>query len=60
MLTLKSVVQQRLYEKSQTYVAFIDLEKVYDLAWKYGVLYILWRRGIKRKIWRVIYELDSN
>ena len=60
MLTLKSVVQQRLYEKSQTYVAFTDLEKVYDLTWKYEVLYILWRRGIKGKIWRVIYELDSN
>ena len=60
IFTLKSVVQQRFYEKKQTYVAFIDLEKAYDQAWKDAVLYTLWNRGIKGKIWRVIYESNSN
>ena len=60
IFTLKSVIQQRFYEKKQTYVAFIDLEKAYDQAWKDAVLYTLWNRGIKGKIWRVIYELNSN
>ena len=50
IFTLKSVIQQRFYEKKQTYVAFIDLEKAYDQAWKDAVLYTLWNRGIKGKI----------
>ena len=44
----------------KTYVAFIDLEKAYDQAGKDTVLYTLWNRGIKAKIWRVICELSSN
>ena len=60
IFTLKSVIQQRLYKENETYVAFIDLEKAYDQAWKDAVLYSLWNTGIKAKIWRVIYELNSN
>ena len=30
IFTLKSVIEQRFYEKKQTYVAFIDLENPYD------------------------------
>ena len=43
IFTLISVIQQRFYEKKQTYV-----------------LYTLWNRGIKGKIWCVTYELKSN
>ena len=46
--------------KKQAYVAFINQEKAYDQAWKDTVLHTLWNRGIKGKIWRVIYELNSN
>ena len=46
--------------KKQAYVAFINQEKAYDQAWKDAVLYTLWNRGTKGKIWRVIYELNSN
>ena len=44
IFTLKSVIQQRFYQKRQTYVAFIDLEKAHDQAWKDAVLYTLWNR----------------
>ena len=47
-------------KKKQTYVAFIDLEKAYDQAWKNAVLYTLRNRRIKGKIWCVIYKLNSN
>ena len=46
--------------KKQAYVAFINQEKAYDQAWKDAVLYTLWNRGIKGKIWHIIYELNSN
>ena len=60
IFTLKSVIQQRFYETEKVYVAFIDLEKAYDQAWKDAVLHTLWNRGIKGKIWHIIYELNNN
>ena len=49
IFTLKSVIQQMFYEKKETYVASIDLEKAYDQAWKDAVLYTLWNIGMKGK-----------
>ena len=60
IFTLKSAILQRFYGKKKTYVAFIDLEKAYDQAWKDAVSYTLWNRRIKGKIWRIIYELNSH
>ena len=38
----------------------IIVRRVHKISWKDAVLYTLWNRGIKGKIWRVIYELKSN
>ena len=58
--TPKSTIQQRQHEGKETYVAFIDIEKAYDKVWSNAIFYLLWDRGIKGKLWRVIYKLNQN
>ena len=56
LFNFESIIQHRLcYEKTDTYVTFLDLEKAYDQAWKKGIFQIILTRGIKCKIWRILY-----
>ena len=50
LFTLKSIIQQRNHERKETYVAFIDVEKAHDKVWSNAIFYLLWDRGIKRKL----------
>ena len=60
IFTLKAIIQKRTSEGLPTYIAFIDLEKVFDKTWVQGVIFNLWNRGIKGKIWRIILALKQN
>ena len=60
IFTLKTTIQNRTSKGQLTYIAFIDLEKAFDKSWVHGVLFNLWNRGIKGKIWRIILKLKQN
>ena len=53
LFILKSVIQKAKIEKKKLYITYIDIEKAYDKAWLDGIMYILWNKGIKGKIWRI-------
>ena len=53
LFILKLVIQQRNFQRKQTYIALIDIEKVFDYNWREGMLYDLWQREVRGKIWRV-------
>ena len=48
LFTLKSIIQQRKHEGKETYVAFIDIEKAYDMVWSNAIFYLLWDRESKQ------------
>ena len=60
IFTLKAIIQKRTSEGPPTYIAFIDLENMFDKTWVQGVNFNLWNRGIKGKIWRIILTLKQN
>ena len=60
IFTLKAIIQKRTSEGLPTYIAFIDLENMFDKTWVQGVNFNLWNRGIKGKIWRIILTLKQN
>ena len=53
---LKSVIQQRKFQRKLTYIALIDFEKAFDYTWREGIFYNLWQRGVRGKIWRIMYN----
>ena len=59
LLALKSVIQQRMTQNQETYVAFIDIEKAFDKAWSSAIFYLLWKRGIRGKLWRIMHKLEE-
>ena len=46
--------------KKPLYITFLDIEKAYDKAWLNTILYILWQKGIRGKILRLIRKLNPN
>ena len=50
LLALKSVIQQRMIQNQETYVAFIDLENAFDKVWSSAIFYPLWKRGIRKTL----------
>ena len=60
IFTFTSAILQRTAEGKSTYVAFLDLEKAYDKVWKDRLFDILWKKGPKGKIWRIMYKLNTN
>ena len=49
-----------MIQNQETYVAFIDLEKVVNKVWSSAIFYLLWKRGIKGKLWRIMHKLNNN
>ena len=49
-----------MIQNQETYVAFIDLEKAFDKVWSSAIFYLLWKRGIRGKLWRIMHKLNNN
>ena len=47
-------------QNQETYVAFIDLEKVFGKVLSSAIFYLSWKRGIRGKLWRVMHKLHKN
>ena len=47
-------------QNQERYVAFIDLQKVSDKVWSSAIFYLLWKRGIRGKLWRIMNKLNNN
>ena len=60
LFVLKSVLNQRKQSGYPCFIAFLDIEKAFDKTWTEALLYNLWDKGIRGKIWRVIANLHTN
>ena len=59
-LALKSVIQQRMTQNQETYVAFIGLEKAFDKVWDSAIFFLLQKRGNIGKLRRLMHKLNKN
>ena len=60
LLALKSVIQQRMAQNQETYVSLINLEKGFWQGLGSAIFYLLWKRGIRGKLWRIMNKLNNN
>ena len=60
LFILYEILKQRRVENKPTYVAFIDVHKAYDKAWRGMILHVLWEANIRGKLWRILNHLNSN
>ena len=57
VFTLQGVCSLRKCRGQNTYLAFLDMSKAFDRVWRDGAFYLLWKYGIKGKIWRLFREM---
>ena len=50
LFILKSVIQQRKFQRKQTYIALIDIEKGFDYTWREVMFYNLWQGEVRGKV----------
>ena len=60
LFILKTLMRQRKEEGKRLYIVFLDIEKAYDKTGQESVLHIIWNKGIKGKIWRIIRLLNKD
>ena len=58
--TIKEIAKISKNGEQPLYVTFIDIKKAYDKAWLDGIMYILYKNGLKSRIWRTVRRLNSN
>ena len=60
LFTLHGLCSTRKSEGKHTYLAFLDMSKAFDRVWRDGLFYLLWKFGVKGKIWRLICEMYKH
>jgi hypothetical protein len=54
---LRACLDARLQAKLNTYILFLDIEKAYDRVWRGGLLWQLWRKGVRGRMFRVLANM---
>lgn len=57
---LTQCLSARMHAKQDTYLLFLDIEKAYDSVWRAGLLWHVWNKGIKGKMFRVLAQMTDN
>jgi hypothetical protein len=57
---LTQCLSARMHAKLDTYVLFLDIEKAYDSVWRAGLLWHVWNKGIKGKMFRVLAQMTDS
>ena len=57
---LRACVDARLKAKLDTFLLFLDIEKAYDTVWRGGLLWHLWRKGVRGRFFRVLANMTEG
>ena len=60
ILILKELVHIAKTNKKGAIITFLDVTKAYDKAWLDAILYVLYKQGIKNKLWKLVKDLNTN
>jgi hypothetical protein len=54
---LRTCLDARMQQKLDTYLLFVDIDKAYDTVWRAGLLWHVWQKGIRGKLFRVLAQM---
>jgi hypothetical protein len=54
---LRTCLDARMQQKLDTYLLFVDIDKAYDTVWRAGLLWHIWQKGIRGKMFRVLAQM---
>ena len=60
LFLLRSVIAVSLKKKKDTFITFYDVSKAYDTLDNEDTLSIMWDKGLKGKVWRILKELSTD
>ena len=60
ILILKEMANIAKKLKKPLTLVYMDVTKAYDKAWIDAIMYVLQKRGINTKLWKIIKELNSD
>ena len=60
LLIIRSIIDTAKREKRQLFVTFYDVSKAYDNVDNMDMLKIIWDKGIRGKLWRIINNMNSD
>ena len=60
LFTLQGLCSARKGKSKHTCLAFLDMSKAFDRVWRDGIFYLLWKYGVKGKVWRLLKEIYKN
>ena len=47
-------------QNQEIYISFIALKKAVDKVWSSAILYVLWKRGIRGKLYQIMHKLNIS
>ena len=60
ILILKELVHIAKKSKRNTILTYLDVTKAYDKAWLDAILYVLYKQGVKSRLWQLVKDLNTN
>ena len=60
ILVLKELAHIAKKDKKQLILVYLDVTKAYDKAWLDAIMYVLQKRGIRTKLWKLVKELNTD
>ena len=60
LFLLRAVIDLSKKQKTPTFLTFYDVSKAYDHANNDDMLSIVWERGLRGKVWRILRNLCNN
>ena len=60
LFLLRGMMTIAIKKRQNLFVTFFDVKKAYDQADVTNMLHIMWKSGVKGKIWRILKELSTN
>ena len=59
-MLLQELIAENNHKGATVYVAFLDIRKAFDTVWIQGLLYKLYKAGLRDKPWRLICDSYTN
>ena len=60
LLAFKEAVNAARTQKTPVYATFLDVTKAHNKAWIDAILYVMYKRGVNSKLWKIIKKLNEN
>merc|ERR1739838_461242 len=60
LFILRAIIDISIKEKRPTFLTFYDVSKAYDHADNNDMLTILWEKGLRGKLWRILQNLNTE